>query len=174
MDKKYASVQENLEALANIFSNLLDIISMVVAGEALVLCVVLLFLRKWKPAGISILVGIILAVFSCFMDDISPLIRGFAQISSDGEGYTKAIPLCIGVVLLLVALLGSLLLPVVIGKIRKKKLFPIIGLFLLNFLIPVLYPFALWLALKDEKPASQADHDATSSESESEPKNKHL
>lgn len=157
MDKKYASAQENLEALANIFSNLLDILSMILGSQVILVFVLLLFMRKWKLSIIAFHVGVGLWILASCMDLISPYIREFAVINTDSEVPVKAAVLVIFVLFVLIIFLGTLMIPLVIGKIRKKKLLPIIGLFLMNFLIPVLYPFAMWLALKDDEPVTDLE-----------------
>lgn len=151
-----AYLQENVVTLANIFTNLVDILSMILGSQAILVFILFLFMRKWKLSFAALLTGVALWTLASCMDLISPGIREFAIINNDSETPFKATIFIVCVVLLLIVFLASLMMPIIIGKIRKKALLPIIGLFLMNFLIPVLYPFAMWLALKEDAPQDQA------------------
>lgn len=152
MEPKYAaSTHENLLAVINIFCNVLEVASMVIDAQAYLVMILLLFMRKWKYALIAFAVGVSITILHLNIEPIIAQMQKLGQAEDHASGGVIASILIAGSLAIFIAILGSVLIPIVVGKIRKKKLIPICALMAMNFLIPVLYPWALWLALRDEK-----------------------
>lgn len=150
MAPQYASGKENLKAIVYILNDGLTVFTSIIGSESFALFCLFAFMRKWKYAGTCLAICTVCVTINQCRDWISPYLRAFTLVNNETQAVMVAIILYAFLLLIFLMMFSPLVLPLIIGKIRKKKMKPILGLSFMSCLIPVLFPFAMWLAVKDD------------------------